>query len=391
MTADRFKRWGQEQGSRLLTAHGAWLWRLVLKLAAAPRLGGKVVILRHADARDVLAHPEVFRVTYLQRMEDIAGPFILGWDPQDTPRYDIEHAWLRAGAHVAPGGNDVARLAERARQVAAARIAQGGELDVVADLTDPVLDDAIATYVGVRAARLDWARAVFYGVFLNFAGVPAVKQEARDAAAALRREIAAAADARDPQSDDLLGRLLAAEDSGRGLDRAAVERNLVGLITAWVGQVSRLLPLALDVLLRHEAELAQARAAARDGDVGRVGAYLWEAARFRAQNPLVARRSVTEHTLPSGATIPQGAGVLVMLQAAMMDPAAVANPGRFRAGRDERAYLHFGDGLHRCFGEYVARAQLAAMGTELFACEGLRRAGGVRWKGPFPARLRVLI
>jgi cytochrome P450 len=158
-----------------------------------------------------------------------------------------------------------------------------------------------------------------------------------------------------------------------------------------VPQVSRLLPTALDALLDRKDELREAQQAARDGDVGRVGAYLWEAARFRSTNPLLPRRAAVEHRLPSGRTIAAGTGVMAILQAAMMDPTALSDPKRFIPGRPEDAYMHFGGGLHRCFGEHAAKAQLGQMATVLLACDGLRRAGRVRWRGPFPVGLRVAL
>jgi cytochrome P450 len=382
----------QERLGRFLTMRATHLWWL-----GRPLLPRKVV-LRHADCREILDRHDVFRVTYLRRMEQVFGPFILGWDPDDEPRYEIEHGWL-AGALRREDG---ARLAEHARALSEERVAAGrraGGLDVVADLADPVIDDAIGWWFGVRAqqptARPDWARAAFYGVFLNTWGVPPVLERARDGAARLAAQVAAAAERAEPGDGDVLARLLASQDAERGLDRDAAVRNLVGLVTAWVPQVSRLLPTALDALLDRKRELREAQQAARDGDVARVGAYVWEAARFRSTNPLLPRRAAVEHQLPSGTTIPAGTSVMAILQAAMMDPDALEEPKRFVAGRPDEAYMHFGGGLHRCFGEHAAKAQLGQMATVLLACDGLRRARGsqgrVRWAGPFPVGLRVAL
>jgi cytochrome P450 len=380
---------GQEHLGRLLTVHGASVWPLALRF---PRLAPAKLVLSHGDCREVLDRHDTFRVPYLSRMKRVSGPFILGWDPADTPRYEIERRWLDAAVFRA----DVQRLDERARALAEHRVAEGrrrGGLDVVADLVDPVIDDAIGSWFGVAAQppapRLDWARAAFYGVFLNFAAVPVVTARAQAGARALSEHIAAAADGRAPGDADVLSRLLASEVPARELDRDAVVRNLVGLITAWVPQVSRVLPLALDALFDRERELREAQQAARDGDVTRVGDYVWEAARFRCTNPLLPRRSAAAHTLPSGKTVPAGTTVFAMLQAAMMDPDALDDPRRFVAGRPADVYLHFGSGLHRCFGEHAARAQLAEAATALLACDGLRRAGRVRWEGPYPVGLKV--
>jgi cytochrome P450 len=387
--AEGLKLAGQERLSRVLTVRGASLWPLVRRV---PRVAPARLVLGHADCREILDRHDVFRVPYLSRMKRVSGPFILGWDPAESPRYEIERGWLDAAVR----RDDVERLAERARAVAERSVEDGrrrGGLDVVADLVDPVIDDAIGSWLGVPAQppgrRLDWARAAFYGVFLNFGAVPVVTDRAQAGARALSEQIAAAADAAAPGEGDVLARLLASEDPERELDRDAAVRNLVGLITAWVPQVSRVLPLALDALFGRERELREAQRAARDGDVGRVGDYVWEAARFRCTNPLLPRRSAAAHTLPSGKLVPAGAIVFAMLQSAMMDSDALDNPRRFVAGRPEDVYLHFGGGLHRCFGERAARAQLGQAASALLACDGLRRAGRVRWKGPYPVRLKV--
>jgi cytochrome P450 len=380
---------GQEQLGRLLTVYGASLWPLVGRI---PRVVPAKLVLGHADCREILDRHDVFRVPYLSRMKRVSGPFILGWDPAGTPRYEIERGWL----DTAMRRDDIERLAERARALAERRVAEGrrrGGLDVVADLVDPVIDDAIGAWFGVPAhppaPRLDWARAAFYGVFLNFAAVPVVTAQAQAGARALSEQVSAAADAGAPGDADVLSRLLASADAARELDRDAAVRNLVGLITAWVPQVSRVLPLALDALFHRQRELREAQQAARDGDVARVGDYVWEAARFRCTNPLLPRRSAAAHTLPSGKPVPAGAIVFAMLQSAMMDPDVLHEPRRFVAGRPTDVYLHFGGGLHRCFGEHAARVQLGQAAMALLACEGLRRAGRVRWKGPYPVGLKV--
>jgi cytochrome P450 len=384
-----------ESISRLLTERGAWFWQVT---CPARRYFPRSLVLGHDDCREVLDRHDVFRVTYQRNMERVSGPFILGWDPAGSPRYEIEHGWLEAAVR----REDGARLAARSREIAEERVAEGrrnGGMDVVADLADPIIDDAIGWWFGVRTdgptPRLDWARDAFYGVFLNGFGVRVVLDRARAGAASLRDQVAAAAERGGAGEGDVLARLLAAQDAERHLDSDAAVRNLIGLITAWVPQVSRLLPTALDALLDRERELGEARLAARAGDVETVGNYLWEAARFRATNPLVPRRAAVEHTLPSGRTVAAGARVLAMLQAAMMDPAVFDEPRRFDAGRPADDYMHFGGGLHRCFGEHAARAQLGEMATVLLASDGLRRAGGsagrVRWQGPFPVGLRVLV
>ena len=56
-------------------------------------------------------------------------------------------------------------------------------------------------------------------------------------------------------------------------------------------------------------------------------------------------------------------------------------------------YIHFGYGLHTCFGEYINFAQVPGAITRLLRQQGLRRAAGdegqMRFDGPFPDSLIV--
>jgi cytochrome P450 len=76
----------------------------------------------------------------------------------------------------------------------------------------------------------------------------------------------------------------------------------------------------------------------------------------------------------------------------MMDGRRVEAPAEFLADRPAADVLHFGDGLHRCFGEPIARVQMAAIATSLLRHGEPRRArrdGRLGWDGPFPSRLHV--
>jgi cytochrome P450 len=57
----------------------------------------------------------------------------------------------------------------------------------------------------------------------------------------------------------------------------------------------------------------------------------------------------------------------------MRDPRRVADPEIFDPNRADSATMHFGFGLHRCFGEAINRAILPAMLQRLLK-RGIRRA-----------------
>ena len=77
----------------------------------------------------------------------------------------------------------------------------------------------------------------------------------------------------------------------------------------------------------------------------------------------------------------------------MHDPAAVDEPEQFRLDRPASDYLLFGHGLHACFGEPIARAQIPALAAALLEGPRIRRARGdhgrLHFTGPFPSHLTV--
>jgi cytochrome P450 len=76
---------------------------------------------------------------------------------------------------------------------------------------------------------------------------------------------------------------------------------------------------------------------------------------------------------------------------AMFDPDGFPDPKRFRIDRDVRSYLHFGWGMHQCFGLGINMVMIPEIMAAMLRLDGLRRAPGragrVVLDGPFPDRL----
>ena len=77
----------------------------------------------------------------------------------------------------------------------------------------------------------------------------------------------------------------------------------------------------------------------------------------------------------------------------MFDPDAFTEPRAFRIDREQSLYLHFGHGLHLCYGRPINLVQIPEMVMALLRLDGLRRATGpagrAAYEGPFPDRLVV--
>jgi cytochrome P450 len=82
--------------------------------------------------------------------------------------------------------------------------------------------------------------------------------------------------------------------------------------------------------------------------------------------------------------------VLPATQSAMFDEHHVEAPHEFRTNRPPYLDMHFGYGMHTCFGQYINRVQIPGILKPLLKNK-LARAGDLQYEGPFPSSLKVRI
>lgn len=252
---------------------------------------------------------------------------------------------------------------------------------------------SVGTYLGTgpaTPAQLEQSRAIFHEIFINALHNPVVTEKAVAAGAVLRAHIAQlvterrAATQHDEAGTDLLGLLLR---DGR-LDDDELVNSLLGLFVGWTTPVSRSMGFAVDALLDRESAIRLGHEAAREGGLKAVRDVMLEALRFQPSAPALERICQRE-TQIAGRRVRRGDQVMALVSSAMMDEARVADPRRFLPGRGAEANLHFGDRLHRCIGQHISMAQIAAISSVLLAHENVRRAGSLERVGPYPSRLLV--
>jgi cytochrome P450 len=347
--------------------------------------------------------------------------------------------------HQAVHRDDLPAIREFVAQAAAELVEAArprGRIDVVNGLARVVPVRLVAAYFGMPGPNdptmMRWMRDVFHFIFANLTNAPSVLEDALHSSAELRRhmdaqiafrkstltkrnqkgvildrllavgdensslransqvlQIDSSTQANADGNDDVLGRLLALQDSTRPwLDDNAVRRNLGGVIVGAVDTTSKFVTLAIDELLRRPKALAGARKAALDGDIEAVRRYAWEAVRFNPHHPLQARFCPMDARIAAGQprseTIPAGSSVYAATLSAMFDPVVFTNPGEFSANRTAE-YLHFGYGMHACLGRYINSVQIPELVAALLRLPNLRRAAGsagrILYDGPFPNRL----
>ena len=408
-------------------------------------LGKFGVVTRYDDVVEVLKRDRDFTIGQVNagKIDKIDGPFILGMDA--SPQYDHESALLHEAVH----REDLPAIRNFVAQAAADLIEAARprrRIDVVNGLARVVPVRLVAAYFGMPGPNdptmMRWMRDVFHFIFANVTNAPSVLEDSLNSSAQLRRHMdaqialrksllvkqnqkgvildrllamrdespsargngtvlqiaehnPASTDTNVDGNDDVLGRLLALQDSAHPwLDDNAVRRNLGGVIVGAVDTTSKFVTLAIDELLRRPAALAEARAAALGEDLDAVRRYAWEAVRFNPHHPLQARYCPVETRIAAGhprsETIPAGSSIYAATLSAMFDPAVFTHPNEFNANRNSE-YLHFGYGMHSCFGRYINGVQIPELVAALLRLPNLRRAAGsvgqILYDGPFPNRL----
>ena len=397
----RLKRWllAVLTGRKVLRP----VFSLLRRHAPLLKLGTRVVVSRHRDVVELLNRDGDFTIAQVNgpAIDRINGPFILAMDR--GPEYDRDHAALRAAARY----DDLPRVREQAREEAERRVeaARGrGWIEAVQELARAVPSEMVARYFGFpgpdAATRNRWLRNLFQDAFADPTEDPFVREAAfrsfNELKAWVLPEIARRRAEGVAGADDVLGRLVAMGGPERPwADDDWVRRNVAGQVVGAVDTISRFSILAVDELLRRPAELASAQAAARAGDRALVRQHAWEAVRFNPHTPLMARFCPRETVLAAGTPrerrIPAGTSMMVGTLSAMFDPEGFPDPKRWRTDRDVRSYLHFGWGMHQCFGLAINHEVIPEILVPLLALPDLRRAPGrdgrVALDGPFPERL----
>jgi cytochrome P450 len=365
---------------------GAWL---TARLGCVIRIGDTVLVVRHADVREVLQRDLDFCIGPINaaRIEEVNGPFILGMDRGHV--LDHERATLYRAFHQV----DMESLRDQIQAEARRRIAAVGNrtIDAVGDFARPIAAQTAATLFGVSGPSeqmlMDVARAIFAHTFLNIDNDEVVRKRAVAAGKMMHDWLAAEIARRLAVSEpgnDLMGQLIRLQ---KPVDAELVRRTLGGMLVGAIDTTTTCVAKIIAVLGRDPALAAQV---ARDVDQpDRLRGWCWEALRRWPHNPVVLRQASAATTL-NGQEIRQGDRIFVWTQAAMLDATIFPDPSRLRPDRPPGNYLHFGGALHACAGRVVNGFQIPILVGELVR-QGIVSVGKMAWAGPFPDELPVVL
>ena len=383
-----------------------FVFAVLRRFAPVLVIGKRVLITQHADVLDVLKRDEDFTIKKINapRLDGIQVHFILGMDR--SLEYDREEALLESVVLK----KDLDRIQKFARVTADGLIEAAstqGRIDVVTGLARVVPMRLIENYFGVPSPNdqtmMHWMRILFQEIFLNFSNDPEVHETALRAATELKHHIemaivetkARSADGISRDNETVLSRLLAVQKQNSNWpDDDTVRRSISGLMLGSAETTSKAFTHVIDELLSRPDQLRGAVAAATLGGVEMVGRYAFEALRFDPVSPVLLRYCPRETLLGAGEvhkrTIPANSTVAVSPLSAMFDPSVFEKPSHFDADRKSN-YLHFGYGMHTCFGRWIVGVEVPELVMAILKLKNLRRAPGsegrIVYEGAFPDRL----
>jgi cytochrome P450 len=391
-------------------AHAEVAFALLRAVWPIPHVGKYWLLTRNDHVREAFLNDPAFAVPYEAKLDVIMGgeKFFLGM--RDTPAYRRDTAAMRKVVRPADiPARLIPAMNQRAEQVVTAA---AGQIEVVDTLARQVTFDVLNAYFGISApAGGDlrvWATRLFEFQFADQGNDTSLRREVDQIAPALRAHIDALIASRRGVangSDDVLGRALAMQASlppgttptEAGFSDSQIRCALIGFLVGGVPQPPMVAPQALEQLLRRPDALAGAQDAARRDDDQALAGYVFEALRFDPLAPALPRVATRDVMIAAGtphaATIPAGANVYVSFASAMRDGRRVADPNSFNHARPARDFIHFGLGLHQCFGLHINMALIPLMLKPLLRRPGLRRASGregyLTKRGAFAERLWV--
>ena len=341
-------------------------------MAHTERYFGAYLPMRYADIREIAYDTDNFSSQNVVLREK--NPPERGGGPpitSDPPRHRVARMAL-----LPPFAPDaVAKLAPVTREYCHTLIdafAGRGGCDGGADFAQHIPVKVLATMLGVPDSDGDRFRGWVHGIFQ--AGI--TDDSAMQAAVAgmteyFRGHVAAR---RKHPTDDLISGLLAARyEDGRPFTDNHVLGSLRvlmlgGIDTTWCSIGSALLHLAT-----HDEDR---RRLVREPKL--LPAAIEEL--LRAYAPVTMARAIVADTTVGGCTYKKGETVLMAYPAANRDPAVFPDAGKVIIDRKDNKHMAFGIGIHRCIGINLARMELTvAVDTFLQRLPEFRLSGPVAY------------
>jgi cytochrome P450 len=256
-----------------------------------------------------------------------------------------------------------------------------GEADLVADYAYPLPVQVIVEMMGVppedHSQFRVWSDAMARGLDPDFLLPPdAVQQRLVGIMSFVQYFAALIEDRRKHPGDDLLTRLIEAEEQGAVLTQGELLSTCILLLVAGHETTVNLISGGALALMEHPHQLVRFR---DDPSVLRSGVE--EMLRYYPPVHLTGRIALEDMEV-GGAHMNAGEFSMLLIGSANRDPAAFARPDTFDPARADNNHLGFGFGIHHCIGAPLARleAQVALPALLRRAQHLQRQEGGLSYK-----------
>jgi len=277
-----------------------------------------------------------------------------------------------------PRSVDALRPAMRERAHAlASRFLARGRCEFMADFADHYPIEIICELLGVpRDDHEDFARWSDSLTWVLSLQLAERRAEVEEAFAGLSGYVEALiAERRRRPHDDLVTRLIEAEDGGDRLSLAELQSMIAGLLFAGYDTTRNQLGIGMAVFAANPQQWDLMR-----GRPELAAQAVEELLRFEGVTAL-APRFADRELVVDDYRIPSGTLVMLSLGAANHDPASHRDPARFDIAMERVPPLTFGGGPHYCLGANLARAEMQEAFQVLAPrMPDLRVDGEVRWR-----------
>ena len=294
-----------------------------------------------------------------ERLNDFYNPSMLDLDPP-------HHSRVRRLVSQGFMFKFVQSLEPRIREIVRDCLATSDNesvVDIVDVLAKPLPAIVIAEMMGLpdsdHAQFQDWSEDLINGTSTNDTDKLERSLRANRALLAYFREITAVK--RQNPGDDLVSRMIAAEEEGDSLTETELYNTCLLLLVAGHETTTRLISNGLYLLLKSPEQMSALR---EDPDL--IPQAIEEMLRY--EPPVQAtRRFATEDMDFHGTRFKRGDLIFLSIAGSNRDPLANENPDTFDITRPEPKQISFGYGIHLCLGASLARLEAKVAFEELLS------------------------
>jgi cytochrome P450 len=257
------------------------------------------------------------------------------------------------------------------------RFAPRGRCEFMGEFADHYPVQIICELLGVPRADHEhfarWSNALTWVLSLELSAHLGEVQEAFETMSAYVERLIE--ERRRQPRDDLLTRLIEAEEGGDRLNLLELQSMIASLLFAGYDTTRNQLGIAMTLFADHPEQWAL---------LGRRPDLAAQAVEevVRHQGAVtVAPRFTDRELVVDDCVIPAGTVILLSTASANHDPAAYTEPERFDITMERQPPLTFGGGEHYCLGANLARAEMQeALAILARRLPDLRLDGEVRWR-----------